>query len=633
MNLTAPEPETRSGAAADGTPDGRSGGAAAVDAAILDQRVRSVILQLPATVLVTVVNGSLMTAVLVGVERDHRAYGWLAAVLVTAILRLAGWRTYRRAAPGRSDVAWWGRLSVCGALLSGLLWGGGAAVLWPQAETYQLFWVFLIGGMCAGAAAQHAAHLPTALAYILTAALPVAVRCAIEGSARGTASGAMVLVFLVALSATGRRSSQQFGELLRLQLALAQRTTDLDASNDRLRREMAEHRATEATLRQAQKMEAMGQLTGGIAHDFNNLLTAVLGSLELLRKRVPAADPRATRLLDNAVQAAQRGAALTQRLLAFGRRQALTPERVDVPVLVRSMSDLLRSSAGSGVQIETRFPIFVAPAHVDANQLELALLNLAVNARDAMPGGGTLTIATREDEVGSGGRGRLSPGSYVVLSVADTGEGMDEATLTQAMEPFFTTKAVGKGTGLGLSMVYGLAIQSGGELVLHSRRGEGTTVELWLPRAEAAAVLPPAAPEPAQVRPDRGRIVLLVDDDPLVLTSMAAMLEDLGHIAVEAGSGPQALEILRSGTEVDLVIADYSMPEMTGLQLAEELARLQPGLAVLLATGCIGSRGPILSGPTPLAKPFGRNALAQAIENCFDPEPPTAARIFPFVPR
>ncbi len=643
MNSPETEADVRCASAGDGPAAGRSGNAAARETEILDERVKSVFLQLPATVLVTAVNASLMTAVLVGAEHDHRAYGWLAAILLTATLRLAAWRSYRREAPGLRDSRRWARVSACGALASGLLWGGGAVVLLPQAETYQLFWVFLIGGMCAGAAAQHAAHLPTALAYILPAALPLAVRLALDGSARGAASAAMILVFLAALTATGRRSSLRFGELLRLQFALAQRTGDLDATNDRLRREIAEHRTTEATLRQAQKMEAMGQLTGGIAHDFNNLLTAVLGSLELLRARVPAADARAARLLDNAVQAAQRGAALTQRLLAFGRRQALTPEPVDVPALVRAMSDLLRSSVGNGVQIETRFPIVVARAHVDANQLELALLNLVVNARDAMPEGGRLTIAAREEEVSQGGRGRLSLGSYVLLSVTDTGEGMDEATLAQATEPFFTTKAVGKGTGLGLSMVYGLAIQSGGQLVLHSRRGEGTTVELWLPRAEAAAMLPLAAPEPARAepdhrrpdhrRPDRRRLVLLVDDDPLVLTSVAAMLDDLGHTAVEAGSGRQALEILRGGSEVDLVITDYSMPEMTGLQLAEELGRLRPGLAVLLATGHIEAMGPLPSGAIALAKPFGSNALARAIEACFDREPATAARIFPFVPR
>ncbi len=618
MNLPEPESDTRAGAADDGPPTGRPGDAIAVETAILNERVRSVSLQLPATVLVTAVNASLMTAVLIGTQHDRRAYGWLAAVLLTAMLRLAAWRAYRRQASGLRNAGRWARLSIGGAVVSGLLWGGGAVVLLPQAETYQLFWVFLIGGMCAGAVAQHSAHLPTALAYILPAALPLAIRLALDGSARGAASGVMILVFLAALTATGRRSSVRFGELHRLQFALAQRTGDLDAINERLRREMAEHRATEATLRQAQKMEAMGQLTGGIAHDFNNLLTAVLGSLELLRTRVPAGDARAMRLLDNALQAGQRGAALTQRLLAFGRRQALNPEPVDVPSLVRAMSDLLRSSAGTGVQIETRFPIVVAPAHVDANQLELALLNLVVNARDAMPEGGRLTVAAREEEVGSGGRGRLSLGSYVVLSVTDTGEGMDEATLTQATEPFFTTKAIGKGTGLGLSMVYGLAVQSGGQLVLNSRQGEGTTVELWLPRAEAAALLPLAAPEAAYVKPNRRRIVLLVDDDPLVLTSMAGMLDDLGHTAVEAGSARQALEILRDGMEVDLVITDYSMPEMTGLQLAEELKRLRPGLAVLLATGYIISRGPSLSMAIPLAKPFGSNTLARAIEDCFD---------------
>ena len=264
------------------------------------------------------------------------------------------------------------------------------------------------------------------------------------------------------------------------------------AALDELRRETARREAAEGRVRQAQRMEAVGQLTAGVAHDFNNLLTAVLGSLGLLRGRLPAGDERAARLLDTALQGARRGASLVQSLLAFGRNQRLTPEAVDVPGLVRGMSDLLRSSLGGGIRIETRFPAALAPARVDAGQLEVALLNLAVNARDAMSGepsgstprGGTLTVTAREERVWIARDGEPPPGGYVVLSVADTGEGMDEATLARCTEPFFTTKGIGEGSGLGLSMVHGLAAQSGGRLVLASRRGEGTTAEVWLPRAE-----------------------------------------------------------------------------------------------------------------------------------------------------
>src|SRR3982750_4597973 len=276
--------------------------------------------------------------------------------------------------------------------------------------------------------------------------------------------------------------------------------------------------ATRTALFQSQKMETVGQLSGGIAHDFNNLLAVVIGNLEILRKRLPE-DPRIRRLLDNSMDAAQRGASLTKRLLAFARRQDLKTEPVDVPGLVREMADLLQRSIGPAVQIETHFPLRLAPALVDANQLELALLNLVVNARDAMPEGGSISIAAREKVVGSDASGGLPPGHYVCLSVTDTGEGMDEATLARAVEPFFTTKGVGKGTGLGLSMVHGFAEQSGGRLVLTSQKGRGTTAELWLPIAEVESpcVIPDRASEDSG-QSARGLRIMVVDDDSLVLS-------------------------------------------------------------------------------------------------------------------
>ncbi|HYZ21457.1 MAG TPA: MHYT domain-containing protein [Rhodopila sp.] len=379
------------------------------------------------------------------------------------------------------------------------------------------------------------------------------------------------------------------------------------------------HRRAEKALRQSQKMEAVGQLTGGVAHDFNNLLTVVLCSLELLRKRLPAGDTAALRLLDNAVKGTERGSSLTQRLLAFSRGQELKPRAVKVPELVQGMAELLRSSLGSGIEVETRFPGEMAPAYVDANQLELALLNLAVNARDAMAGVGRLTISAREMHVAAGQAEELEPGGYVVLEVADTGAGMDEATLARCMEPFFTTKGVGKGTGLGLSMVYGLAAQSGGRLIMHSRKGEGTTAELWLPSAQpAAADTLQQAANVADVRsqPPSRRTVLVVDDDPLVLTSTASMLEDIDYAVLEAASGRQALEILRSDVTVDLVVTDQVMPGMTGLELAAAVQQELPGLPVLLATG-YAERKEVASADLPLLrKPYGQPALAAAIARC-----------------
>ncbi len=403
----------------------------------------------------------------------------------------------------------------------------------------------------------------------------------------------------------------------------------------------------QAAFAQAQKMEAVGQLTGGVAHDFNNLLMAVLGSLELLRKRLPD-DPRLLRLLDNAVQGAERGAALTQRMLAFARRQELKPEAVDLARLVRNMSDLLQRSIGPAVRIETRFPVGLPPALVDAHQLELALLNLVVNARDAMPEGGTVTIAARlgqekletdtagqdhpgQDHPGQGrleqdrpGRdrpGRENPAGdgvpLLCLAVTDTGTGMDEATLARAQEPFFTTKGVGRGTGLGLSMVHGLAAQSRGRLVLRSRPGAGTTAEIWLPVAAAAGARgepETAAPRIAPLRLVASQVVLVVDDDPLVLENSAAMLEDLGHRVIEARSGQEALELMRRARTLDLVLTDHAMPEMTGLQLAARIAAERPGLKVILATG-YADLAPDEAARLPrLAKPYDQATLARMIE-------------------
>lgn len=372
-------------------------------------------------------------------------------------------------------------------------------------------------------------------------------------------------------------------------------------------------RASEERLQQTQRMEALGQLTGGIAHDFNNLLTAVLGSLELLARRLHPAEPRIARLLDTAIRGAQRGAGLTQRLLAFGRRQPLRPAPVDVLALVQGMSDLLRTSLGASIESTMRFATGLPAAHVDPSQLELALLNLVVNARDAMPSGGQITIAAREERIGAED-GTLPAGSYVVLSVTDTGDGMDEATLAKATEPFFTTKGVGKGTGLGLSMVDGVAAQSGGRLVLSSQPGQGTTAELWLPRAEIIPAPTGRGASEAWSGPVSRRVVLLVDDDPLVLSSAAAMLDDMGHVVIEAASGRQALDLLRTGGRCDIVVTDYVMPGMTGLELAAEIGRLAPDLAVLLATGYAEAARIDAMGVRLLAKPFERDALAQAVE-------------------
>src|SRR6202040_3142488 len=307
-------------------------------------------------------------------------------------------------------------------------------------------------------------------------------------------------------------------------------------------------------------MDALGQLTGGIAHDFNNLLSAIIGSLELARRR--ATDASVIRLIDNALRGAERGSSLTHRMLVFARRQELNFQPVDIVALVHGMAELLERSIGPSVRIETRFPLGLPWVNTDRHQLEMALLNLAVNARDAMPQGGPVVIAARPATFCSG-QGRLQPGDYVCLSVTDTGEGMDEETLARAIDPFFTTKEVGKGTGLGLPMAHGLAEHSGGQLVLATDQGRGTTAELWLPAAKKTEESPEAEP-PAQVpaKEHRRLVVLVVDDDPLVLPNMAAMLDDVGHKVFEASSAREALAILRRERGIQLVITDQAMPHM-----------------------------------------------------------------------
>ncbi|GJD69512.1 Sensor histidine kinase RcsC [Methylobacterium gnaphalii] len=373
----------------------------------------------------------------------------------------------------------------------------------------------------------------------------------------------------------------------------------------------------EDALRQAQKIEAVGQLTGGVAHDFNNLLAVVLGNLELMRKRLPD-DERSLRLLDNAVQGAKRGAALTQRLLAFARRQDLKPEPVNVATLVHGMADLLQRAIGPEVRIDVQFPLDLPKAQVDANQLELALLNLAVNARDAMPNGGTITIAAREQTDSLVRLNSAHPGGYVCVSVADTGEGMDEATLMRAREPFFTTKGIGKGTGLGLSMVHGLAEQSGGKLLLKSEKDRGTTAEVWLPIATTE--VPPSIALHERREPEvlgstsLGMSILVVDDDALVLSNTAEMLEDLGHTVLRASSGREALALLKGSSGVDLLLTDHAMPEMSGSQLVATVRSERPSMPVILASGYAELAADIPSNLFRLQKPFDQAALRRALD-------------------
>jgi signal transduction histidine kinase/CheY-like chemotaxis protein len=387
-----------------------------------------------------------------------------------------------------------------------------------------------------------------------------------------------------------------------LEQRVEQRTADL-------MKEVAAREKAQEQLRQAQKMETIGQLTGGVAHDFNNLLMAVMGNLDLLRKRIPD-DPRLHRLIDGAVQGAERGASLTQRLLAFARQQDLRAVAVDLRSLVQGMADLLQRSLGPRVALRLDIPDGLPPARIDANQLELAILNLAINARDAMADGGAIDI--RVAQYRASGDPALESGDYLKLSVVDTGKGMPPEILKRAIEPFFSSKPLGKGTGLGLSMVHGLAVQLGGALQLSSTVGKGTTATLLLPVATAA---PEAeSPVPTVQKVNRSAVILFVDDDPLIAMSTMEMLEDLGHQVIGVNSGLHALDIIRSEQPIDLMVTDHVMPGMTGIELAAKSREVRPQLPILLATGYAElPEGAQLDLPR-LAKPYHQDQLRDRLD-------------------
>jgi len=372
-------------------------------------------------------------------------------------------------------------------------------------------------------------------------------------------------------------------------------------------RDITDLKHAEAALHQSQKLDSLGQLTGGVAHDFNNLLTPIIGSLDLLHRRVKD-ESREHKLIGGALQSAEKARAVVQRLLAFARRQPLQAGAVDAAALVEGMAELLSSTLGPRVQLMLELEPGVAPVHADANQIEMAILNLAVNARDAMPDGGTLTIslANAPNAAVAG----LAPGDYVRLSVRDTGCGMDEETARRAVEPFFSTKGVGQGTGLGLSMIHGLAGQLGGALTIETERGRGTAIHLWLPVSEAESL----APSPARAAPGvaASRTILLVDDDELVRASTAAMLAELDHRVVEAHSTEEARRMVEAGLEFDLLMTDYLMPGASGGDLVAWVAERRPRMPALVITGYAGAEG-LAPTLTVLSKPFRRDDLARAI--------------------
>jgi signal transduction histidine kinase len=418
-----------------------------------------------------------------------------------------------------------------------------------------------------------------------------------------------------------------------LEQAVRDRTRELWEANQALKGEMSERQAAEAQLRQVQKMEAVGQLTGGIAHDFNNMLAVVVGGIDLAQRRLNGPRREVLMHLQNAMEGATRAAALTRRLLSFARSEPLLPERVDSKELISGMSDLLDRTLGERIRVKVELASETWPIYVDAHQLENAIVNLAVNARDAMDGRGSMRISTRNVKLAANEVGDIRAGDYVRISVTDTGCGMTSEVLERAFEPFFTTKPVGKGTGLGLSQIFGFAHQSGGEVGIESEVGKGTTVSIYLPRTEAAAApvrLHTIAQRSEAEAHVPGARILVVEDDPRVRAATVDALEDLDYDPIACSSGAEAIDLFKR-QDFDLVISDVIMPEMTGPELIKHLKTTHPReFAVLFVTGYVGEgESDDLRGHELLRKPFTVGALAGAVSTALaraPSEPPRTSR-------
>ena len=431
------------------------------------------------------------------------------------------------------------------------------------------------------------------------------------------------LVSVVQTALRGRRRQYEARERIEtiraaealLERRVEERTSELASANRQLASQIAERERVEGVLRQAQRLEAVGQLTSGVAHDFNNLLTVVLGNVQQIQRRPD--NPLTGQRLQMIAQAAERGAQLTAQMLAFSRRQRLEPRAVDLNDTVLSMRDLLQSTMGGSVRIETALQPDLWPAMIDPTQIELVILNLAINARDAMEVGGTVIVETANVTLGPPVRAEEpQAGSYVMVAVSDTGTGMTPEILAKVFEPFFTTKEVGKGSGLGLSQVFGLAKQSGGGVRIDSQPGQGASVKVFLPRATEAPRMPDAAEEQADQPSTKDFKVLVVDDDNAVREVTAAILHDLGYGVVEAGSGGAALDVLDREAQIDLLLVDFAMPGMNGAEVAREVQARRPGLPVVFVTGYADIESLADAGASAIVrKPFAQRDLAAKLRS------------------
>jgi signal transduction histidine kinase/CheY-like chemotaxis protein len=586
------------------------------------EQVRSSYAHLPLTLSVSVLNSLLLGFVLATVASGLRILIWVALVAGLSVLRVALWHAHRRLDVGPWHNPWWTRLAVTGAFASGVLWGLGSVIVAPLDEPHLLFVALVICGMCAGAATVHAAHFPSVVAFIVPAIVPLAANFFVEGNRLQVISGIMACVFGISLCIASLRFRRWFRDTTSARLDLAFQTLEINEANAQLRSEIASRRSTEAKLQHAQKMEAIGLLTAGVAHDFNNLLMAIGGSAELIWTHLSLDSVRRP-YVATIIQAVERGATLTRQLLAFGRKQTLVPRSADLNQVILAIEELLVTTLGGYGCLELRLDPAPMTAFVDTVELERAILNLVINARDAMPNGGSVTITTANRNLdGTDIAIEGLAGSSVMISVSDTGTGMSESVRLRAFDPFFTTKDFGRGSGLGLSQVYGLIEQSGGATRIDSHPGSGTTVTIYLPKSEKATIsaratqVLPSSPIPVSSASNSSHLdrrILVLDDDKLVLETVTEILSGAGYTVVAFAAALQALAEVSGSARIDLMVVDFAMPDMRGDQFAARARLQRPAVPILFISG-YAEPAALQAEPFVLRKPFSMNALITITE-------------------
>ena len=614
------------------------------EAAVRAEQIRTLYRQSVWVFLANPINACIVTLVLWGVASHPLLLWWTGTMgAITAARLLLRWR-YQRVAPAVAEAGTWAVRFVVGTTLTGLAWGTAGALLCDQRNpALQLFVIFMVGGMAAGASGTLAFYVPAFLGFGIAALLPISARFAIEADPMRMAMAVLVLVYGATLILVAFNTQRALTASVRLRFVnehLLQRLSGAQRSLEEINRTLEERVLERGTalerqaqaLRDAQRMESVGLLAGGVAHDFNNLLTVVMANVERLSTD-RSLGPSAHEAVIEIQETASRAAALVSQLLAFGRRQLLVPKVLDLNAVVRNTESLLRRLIGDHVELVIAFCPKRLLIKADPRQIEQVIINLATNARDAMPTGGRLTIETDDEDVSQRGGGDgagegsepagVPAGRYAVLAVLDSGVGMDSETKRQAFDPFFTTKELGKGTGLGLATVYGIVEQSGGHVVVESQPGHGSRFKIYLPHAteDTAVVADEVAPgetgAPASWSREPAKI-LIAEDHALLRSALSRVLVDLGYELLIAEDGAQALEMSRACVgEIDLLITDVVMAKMSGLQLAKHLATERPQLRVLYTSGYSRDKAlPVIDpgrGTDFLKKPFTPQELAEKV--------------------